>query len=87
MTHGIRRLLVFLFFICITSVYEGLCSKQPHILFIVADDLGYGDVGYHGSEIRTPNIDRLANAGVTLENYYVQPVRTLFFFSLSKLIQ
>lgn len=48
---------------------------RPHIVFIVADDLGYGDVGYHGSEIKTPNIDKLAQAGVTLENYYVQPVR------------
>ena len=49
---------------------------RPHILFIVADDLGFNDVGYHGSEIKTPNIDRLANAGVKLENYYVQPTCT-----------
>ncbi|XP_060585574.1 arylsulfatase J-like [Ruditapes philippinarum] len=50
--------------------------KRPHIILIVADDLGYNDVGYHGSDIRTPNIDRLALAGVRLENYYVQPVCT-----------
>lgn len=48
----------------------------PHILFILVDDLGYGDVGYHGSEIQTPVIDRLAQNGVKLENYYVQPLCT-----------
>ncbi|XP_053390526.1 arylsulfatase J-like [Mercenaria mercenaria] len=51
-------------------------QKRPHILFIVADDLGFNDVGYHGSEIKTPNIDKLALSGVRLENYYVQPVCT-----------
>ena len=40
---------------------------------IMADDLGWNDVGYHGSEIRTPNIDSLANNGVKLENYYTAP--------------
>lgn len=49
-------------------------TKQPHIVFIVADDYGYNDVGYHGSEIKTPVLDRLAAEGVKLENYYVQPI-------------
>jgi arylsulfatase A-like enzyme len=49
---------------------------RPHILLIVADDLGYHDVGYHGSRIKTPNIDKLALSGVRLENYYVQPLCT-----------
>ncbi|XP_045200174.2 arylsulfatase J-like [Mercenaria mercenaria] len=50
--------------------------RRPHVILIVADDLGYNDVGYHGSEIKTPNIDQLALSGVRLENYYVQPVCT-----------
>lgn len=50
--------------------------KRPHIILIVADDLGYNDVSYHGSDIRTPYIDWLALSGVRLENYYVQPVCT-----------
>ncbi|XP_055958189.1 cytochrome P450 4F6 [Patella vulgata] len=50
--------------------------RQPNIVFVFADDLGYHDVGYHGSEIKTPNIDRLSSGGVRLENYYVQPVCT-----------
>lgn len=51
-------------------------SKQPHIVFILADDLGWYDVGYHGSEINTPHLDKLSAAGVRLENYYVQPLCT-----------
>ena len=38
---------------------------RPNILFILADDLGWGDVGIHGSSIRTPVIDQLAASGVT----------------------
>lgn len=50
--------------------------KQPNILFIVADDLGWNDVGYHQSEIETPFIDKLSAKGVRLNNYYVQPICT-----------
>ncbi len=46
----------------------------PNIVILLADDLGWGDVGYHGSRIATPNIDRLAASGVRLEQFYVQPV-------------
>ena len=51
---------------------------SPHIVMIVADDLGYNDVGYHsvGSEIKTPNLDELSAQGVRLENYYVAPLCT-----------
>ncbi|XP_063776279.1 arylsulfatase J [Pseudophryne corroboree] len=49
-------------------------GHQPHIIFILADDQGYRDIGYHGSEIRTPTLDKLASEGVKLENYYVQPI-------------
>ncbi|PVD28419.1 hypothetical protein C0Q70_11006 [Pomacea canaliculata] len=48
--------------------------KKPHIVFVLADDYGYHDVGYHGSRIKTPNLDRLAAEGVKLERYYVQPM-------------
>uniref|UniRef100_A0A8B9HA92 Sulfatase N-terminal domain-containing protein n=1 Tax=Astyanax mexicanus TaxID=7994 RepID=A0A8B9HA92_ASTMX len=49
-------------------------SSQPHIIFIMVDDQGFRDVGYHGSEIKTPTLDWLAATGVKLENYYVQPL-------------
>ena len=40
----------------------------------ITDDYGWNDIGYHGSEIQTPNLDQLAAEGVKLENYYVQPI-------------
>ena len=46
--------------------------RPSKILILVADDLGWNDVGYHGSEMRTPNIDRLAESGVELDCHYVQ---------------
>lgn len=49
---------------------------RPNLVFILADDLGWNDVGYHGSEILTPEIDRLAARGARLEHFYVQPVCT-----------
>jgi len=52
-------------------------ETRPNIVFILADDLGFRDVGYHGSTaIKTPTLDRLAYNGVRLENYYVQPICT-----------
>lgn len=51
-------------------------APRPNILLIVADDLGWKDLGYHGAKIRTPNIDRLVETGVELDSHYVQPVCT-----------
>ena len=47
---------------------------RPHIVLLIADDLGWNDVGYHGSEIATPAIDRLASEGVRLERFYAAPI-------------
>ena len=47
--------------------------KKPNIVFILADDMGYNDVGYHNSDIKSPNIDQLARSGIQLEQNYVQP--------------
>jgi hypothetical protein len=49
---------------------------RPNIIFILADDLGWKDVGYHGSDIKTPNIDALAQTGARLEEYYCQQICT-----------
>ena len=38
--------------------------KKPNIVVIVADDLGWGDLGYNGSAIKTPNIDRFSESGI-----------------------
>jgi len=48
-------------------------TRQPNILLIVADDLGYSDIGSFGGEIATPTLDRLANEGLRLSNFHVLP--------------
>ena len=48
------------------------CSKPPNVLLIVSDDQGYNDLGCYGSsEVKTPNLDRLAAGGVRLTSFYV----------------
>ena len=51
-------------------------AARPNILYIVADDLGWADVGFHGSEIMTPAMDELAAEGARLAQFYVQPMCT-----------
>ena len=51
-------------------------DPRPNIVVILADDLGNADVGYRGSDIKTPNIDKLASEGVRLESFYGMPVCT-----------
>jgi len=51
-------------------------ASKPNILLIVSDDQGWADVGYHGSPIKTPNLDRLAREGVELDQHYAAPMCT-----------
>ena len=48
-----------------------IADERPNFVIIVADDLGYSDIGSYGGEIRTPNLDRLASEGVRFTNFYV----------------
>ncbi len=56
-------------------------EKKPNIIIFLADDMGYGDIGVYGSEIKTPNIDRLASEGIQFTNFHVgaacSPTRTM----------
>ena len=49
---------------------------RPNILVIMPDDLGWSDVGYQGSSLKTPNIDNLAKSGIRLTQQYVMPTCT-----------
>ena len=49
--------------LCCTTLQA---ADKPNIIFIMADDLGNADLGYRGSDIKTPNIDKLATSGLRL---------------------
>ncbi len=49
-------------------------APRPNVIYFLADDLGWTDVGWHGGNIATPHLDRLAAAGARLEQFYVLPV-------------
>ncbi|MGH7959206.1 MAG: arylsulfatase B [Opitutaceae bacterium] len=70
------RLLIPLFslFGCAAISAGAPVINRPNIVIIVADDLGWGDVGWHGSSIKTPHLDRLVRAGVELDQHYVSPM-------------
>ena len=59
---------------------------RPNLVVIVADDLGFSDLGSFGGEIRTPNVDELANDGMRFTNFYVSatcsPTRSMFMTGL-----
>src|SRR5258706_1302655 len=48
-------------------------ADKPNIVYLIADDLGNKDAGFRGGKFSTPNLDKLAASGVTLNNFYVQP--------------
>ena len=54
----------------VTAVAAQEPGQKPNILLIVADDLGYSDLGVFGSEIPTPNLDELATNGMLLDEFY-----------------
>ena len=65
------------FTLCFKLISTSYENKRPNIIIIIADDLGWDDVSFHGStQINTPNIDALAVDGIILNNYYVAAVCT-----------
>jgi arylsulfatase A-like enzyme len=51
-------------------------ALRPHVIYLMADDLGWADVGWHGGMLNTPHLDQLAKRGARLEQFYVQPLCT-----------
>jgi len=76
-THGCRRSSL----VCVAAsallcagAAEAEPDMKPNIVLILADDLGWGNVGYHGGVERTPHMDRLAREGVEFDAFYVAPL-------------
>ena len=66
--------IAFNFFSCSSGLKSEEANKKPNILLIVADDLGYSDLGSFGSEIETPNIDAIAYEGIRFSKFYASPL-------------
>ena len=49
-------------------------TQRPNVIIMLADDLGWNDVGFHGGDIDTPSLDRLAQEGVELNRFYTTPI-------------
>jgi len=49
-------------------------ADKPNVVFLIADDLGWADVAFHGGAVPTPNLDRLKAEGVEMTRHYVAPV-------------
>ena len=58
----------------LSLIAAGAAMSAPNFLVIVADDLGWADVSFHGGKVPTPNLDKLAREGVELDQHYVAPV-------------
>ena len=59
---------------CMLTNLAHAATDRPNILFIVGDDIGFGDLGISGSVTRTPNLDTLAQQGTFFTNFHVSPV-------------
>jgi arylsulfatase A-like enzyme len=63
-------------FAALVTAAAAPAADRPNVLFVVADDLGWNDVGWHGGPPKTPHLDALVKGGVELDRHYVQPVCT-----------
>ena len=72
-THFARTILAVIA-VSILAGAQVTAAERPNVVVIVADDLGWADVGYHGGNIDTPSLDRLAEQGVQLNRFYTTPI-------------
>ena len=59
---------------CSETKEKKVISLRPNIVLLVADDLGYGDIGCYGGDIKTPNIDALASNGIRFSSFHTAPM-------------
>jgi arylsulfatase B len=61
--------------VSILSVAAGAADPRPNVVILLADDIGWADVGFHdGTQIETPSLDRLAREGMQLDRFYATPI-------------
>ena len=53
------------------SLFQAVAVNRPHLVFVMCDDLGFNDIGFHDPRVLSPTLDRLAAEGVVLEQHYV----------------
>ena len=70
MINSVTLFLTLTQLVLIVSSTQGSDSRRPNVVVIMADDLGYSDLGCYGSEIETPNLDALAAGGVRFSQFY-----------------
>ncbi|SVB73341.1 uncharacterized protein METZ01_LOCUS226195, partial [marine metagenome] len=69
--NGVKRIPLFLAGLClVTQTISAAKTPRPNIIIAMADDMGWSDIGCYGSEIKTPNLDTLANGGVRFTQFY-----------------
>lgn len=82
-TAVIIAIIVAGFFLYVKFVPSAEPRTQPNVIVILGDDAGYSDIGPYGSEIKTPNLDRLADEGIRFSNFYnmskCEPSRSTLF--------
>jgi len=69
-----RLFMVILILLSLPGFAQAANLEKPNVIILLADDMGWADVGYHGSKIETPSLDRLAEEGVRLNRFYSTPI-------------
>ncbi len=68
--YSLRPLLWFIVPVLALSALAQGADRRPNFVLIMADDMGFSDIGCYGSEIQTPNLDRLAAQGMRFTQFY-----------------
>lgn len=73
MKTRVRRLVTIFYLAVLATCHTEAAAKRPNIILILADDMGFSDLGCYGSEIPTPNLDKLAAGGLRFTQFYNTP--------------
>ncbi|XP_077985170.1 arylsulfatase B-like [Glandiceps talaboti] len=71
---GLVEKVQFLCCVILCALSVPIDAKKPNIVYILADDLGWSDIGFNNPYVKSPNIDQLASEGVILDQHYVSPL-------------